>query len=187
MTYRVGTHHGVTICREGDDHHCGRDGHDCTRGHLVAVVVDGDVELAERICALLNADDRCWHGEHCDGSGPDCERDAPLKGGHRDCAAAWHANHGCATEPYDLNAPSGPPSLPVSAEQPPVGGNGRPEGVEVISAARERFTVQAVTPYPGTADVTIHHDCRAWWVDIADPITLAELNQRADEHTEVCR
>lgn len=56
-TYRVGTHHGVTICREDDDHRCDRPGHDCARGHLVAVVVNGDVELAGRICALLNADD----------------------------------------------------------------------------------------------------------------------------------
>lgn len=51
----------------------------------------------------------------------------------------------------------------------------------------ERFTVHAVTPYPGTADVAIHHDCRAWWVDIDEPLTLAELNRRASEHAEVCR
>lgn len=53
-TYRAGTHHGVTICREGDGHRCDLDGHDCERGHLVAVVVNGDRALAERICALLN-------------------------------------------------------------------------------------------------------------------------------------
>jgi hypothetical protein len=53
-TYRVGTHHGVTINREGDGHRCDRPGHDCARGHLVAVVTDGDQELAERICAALN-------------------------------------------------------------------------------------------------------------------------------------
>jgi hypothetical protein len=52
--YRTGNHHGVTIVREGDGSRCGRPGHDCDRGHLVAVVVDGGEELAEQICALLN-------------------------------------------------------------------------------------------------------------------------------------
>jgi len=28
--------------------------------------------------------------------------------------------------------------------------------------------------------------CR-WYAEIEDPLTLAELVQRADEHTEVCR
>jgi hypothetical protein len=55
-TYRTGNHHGTTIVAENDGARCGRPGHDCARGHLVAVVVDGGVELAERICALLNAD-----------------------------------------------------------------------------------------------------------------------------------
>lgn len=58
MTYRVGTHHGVTINRDSDGFICGRPGHDCTRGHLVAVVVNGDRELAERICAALNASEQ---------------------------------------------------------------------------------------------------------------------------------
>lgn len=56
MTYRVGNHHGVTIVSEGDGARCGRPEHDCERGHLVAVVIDGGQELAERIAALLNAD-----------------------------------------------------------------------------------------------------------------------------------
>lgn len=74
-TYRTGNHWGVTIVREGgegalfgadagpkNEHNGG-----CLwpatrcRGHrpgdqLVAVVVNGDQALAERICALLNAD-----------------------------------------------------------------------------------------------------------------------------------
>jgi len=124
--YRVGRHWGVTIVHEGNpdpnpkchgEYHgadggacgvCGWDSHALSRhdSQLVAVVVNGDTALAERICALLNADDRCWHGPDCPGSGPECERDAPLKGGHRDCAAAWHANHGCATEPFDLLPPA---------------------------------------------------------------------------------
>lgn len=55
MTYRVGSHWGVTIVREGPGpedvmgHHLGDE--------LVAVVVNGDQDLAERICELLNADD----------------------------------------------------------------------------------------------------------------------------------
>lgn len=78
-TFRTGNHWGVTIVREGDDDPCpasvdGRcaesgeihpkckpgqcryDQTDARRGQLVAVVVNGDRDLAERICALLNAD-----------------------------------------------------------------------------------------------------------------------------------
>lgn len=60
MTYRVGNHHGVTIVNETDTAPCGRPDHDCARGHLVAVVVNGDQELAKRICELLN--DGCTGG-----------------------------------------------------------------------------------------------------------------------------
>lgn len=51
-TYRTGRHWGVTIVREGlpADANGSYD-------QLVAVVVNGDQALAERICALLNADD----------------------------------------------------------------------------------------------------------------------------------
>jgi hypothetical protein len=92
-TYRTGNHWGVTIVREGEqgrlfgsDAHgtggrgkfpdnCGWPGEQCI-GHadgerpdaqLVAVVVNGDQALAERICALLNgvqatcpAGPSCW-------------------------------------------------------------------------------------------------------------------------------
>ncbi len=54
--YRTGNHHGITIVTEGDGTRCGRPDHDCQRGHLAAVVVNGDQALADRICALLNAD-----------------------------------------------------------------------------------------------------------------------------------
>jgi hypothetical protein len=113
-TYRTGNHWGVTIVREGERT---PEGHITGPAQLVAVVVNGDQALAERICALLNDDDRCWHGEHCPGSGPECERDGPLKGGHRDCAAAWHGEHGCYTEPYDVNAPSARTILPSGADE----------------------------------------------------------------------
>jgi hypothetical protein len=54
MTYRTGNHHGITIVDENPDTRCGRPGHDCARGHLVAVVVDGGEELAERIVRGLH-------------------------------------------------------------------------------------------------------------------------------------
>lgn len=53
--YRTGNHWGITIVREGPGpedvmgHHSGDE--------LVAVVVNGDQALAERICELLNADE----------------------------------------------------------------------------------------------------------------------------------
>jgi hypothetical protein len=52
-TYRVGRHHGVTIVREGERT---AEGHFVGADELVAVVTNGDAALAERICALLNAD-----------------------------------------------------------------------------------------------------------------------------------
>lgn len=56
VSYRTGSHHGVTIIREGDGYRCGRSDHDCARGHMVAVVTNEDQKLAERICLLLNED-----------------------------------------------------------------------------------------------------------------------------------
>lgn len=57
-TYRTGNHWGVTIVREGEH---GGDCFDTCNGHpgaqLVAVVVNGDQALAERICALLNREE----------------------------------------------------------------------------------------------------------------------------------
>jgi hypothetical protein len=57
-TYRTGNHWGVTIVREAgtpctdDPEHLGQS--ECAE--LVAVVVNGDQALAERICALLNGE-----------------------------------------------------------------------------------------------------------------------------------
>jgi hypothetical protein len=63
MTYRTGNHWGVTIVREaqqapnGSHWHGGGPCEECPRqAELVAVVVNGDQALAERICALLNAE-----------------------------------------------------------------------------------------------------------------------------------
>jgi hypothetical protein len=54
-TYRTGNHWGVTIVREGEP--LGENGK-TVGDQLVAVVVNGDQALAERICALLNAEER---------------------------------------------------------------------------------------------------------------------------------
>lgn len=51
-TYRTGNHWGVTIVREAPASHS-----IIEPAQLIAVVVNGDQALAERICALLNADD----------------------------------------------------------------------------------------------------------------------------------
>jgi hypothetical protein len=67
--YRVGSHWGVTIVREGSDWVPGNP-HPAD-DQLVAVVVNGDRELAERICALLNADEKAPGGCDCDHEGLD--------------------------------------------------------------------------------------------------------------------
>jgi len=85
--YRTGNHHGITIVREGDGARCGREDHDCNRGHLVAVVVDGGQELAERICALLNASDDPEAGP-CVGICAGCTPDCRLVGDSCSCTKA---------------------------------------------------------------------------------------------------
>ena len=63
MTYRTGNHWGVTIVREGERT---PEGHITGADQLVAVVVNGDQALAERICALLNADEQAAsHADDC--------------------------------------------------------------------------------------------------------------------------
>lgn len=68
-TYRTGRHHGVTIVREagprpcdeaGQHYYCFALGENAEHAtdQLVAVVVNGDQALAERIVALLNGDER---------------------------------------------------------------------------------------------------------------------------------
>jgi hypothetical protein len=65
--YRTGNHWGVTIVREGELGGIGDNWR--TDAQLVAVVVNGDQALAERICALLNFQDRAieiWGPENGD-------------------------------------------------------------------------------------------------------------------------
>ena len=52
-TYRVGTHHGVTVIRVGDGTRCDRPDHDCRRGHLVGVMLTA--EDAALVVPALNA------------------------------------------------------------------------------------------------------------------------------------
>lgn len=49
-----------------------------------------------------------------------------------------------------------------------------------------RFQVEAVAGEEADIVLLTCDRCR-WDADITSTITLADLNQRADEHTEVCR
>jgi hypothetical protein len=51
-----------------------------------------------------------------------------------------------------------------------------------------RFDVQAIAPYGGVADISLRCTrCRKWATHIDRPISLRDLNERAQEHAEVCR
>lgn len=53
---------------------------------------------------------------------------------------------------------------------------------------QQRFQVEAINPFRGTPDLSLRCTrCVRWATHIDHPLTLAELNQRADEHTEACR
>jgi hypothetical protein len=104
-TYRVGSHWGVTIIREGTlptDASCYRRDDD----QLVAVVVNGDRELAERICALLNAEQAGVFGcDHCDRS--DYHRHIAWSGTSGNPPAAWPRSTEGAEQPrVDAVVPS---------------------------------------------------------------------------------
>ena len=53
--------------------------------------------------------------------------------------------------------------------------------------ARKRFEVQASGDYLGEADIELMCTRCAWIAELDTTFTLAELNRRADGHTEVCR
>ena len=50
----------------------------------------------------------------------------------------------------------------------------------------QRFEVEVVVGDLGQTVIDIYCPCR-WHAEVEQPCTLAELVQRADEHTEVCR
>lgn len=75
--------------------------------------------------------------------------------------------------------------------QPPMAADFNTLRNELIAARqarenRQRFEVYGDMNADGSW-LTISCDRCTWYADVEDPLTLAELNQRADEHTEVCR
>jgi len=108
-TYRTGNHWGVTIVREAPASHS-----IIEPAQLVAVVVNGDQALAERICALLNADQR---RERSGTGNPGC---------------GWCVAEGCAC-PVHEEAPSGPPSATVGVQQDGAKGSGGMGGAQTLS------------------------------------------------------
>jgi hypothetical protein len=52
---------------------------------------------------------------------------------------------------------------------------------------QQRFQLILFATFGGDVQVWLHCERCSWQSQIDDPLTLAELNQRADEHTEVCR
>lgn len=231
MTYRTGNHWGVTIVREGTgptDPQGRRTG-----DQLVAVVVNGDQTLAERICELLNGETPggrrsrlgdliVMHGpyeayelipnpvtRYLESTELNALRDEliELRGIQTDREDApagpkpWECKlsreHNPQTDPCDCrvsqfcamghsidDAPGTGLSAPVSVQEAPVGGIGRPGGSEAISG---RFQVEGIGLYGASGDLSLRCDRCPWTLHTSARLTLAELNQRADEHTGVCR
>ena len=50
-----------------------------------------------------------------------------------------------------------------------------------------RFTVEPVVIRTGRADIWLSCDRCRWHAAITDPISLRDLEERAQEHAEVCR
>jgi hypothetical protein len=116
-TYRTGNHWGITIVREGDDEQ---------DAQLVAVVVNGDQALAERICALLNA-----------GQAPSLIVTAPGELTQEE----FEEFRTAYMQAQRSAGASGRPIEPVSDEQARVEGIGYPEPPQTLServAARRR-------------------------------------------------
>lgn len=105
--YRAGTHHGVTIVRKGDGYRCDRDDHDCARGHMVAVVTNGDQALAERICTLLNGVTVTPAAEHAFHSAAAAARTMPRHEGY-----ATHDGLCAALRALGFEVP---PTIPVDS------------------------------------------------------------------------
>jgi hypothetical protein len=101
----------------------------------VAVVVNGDQALAERICALLNGGTRAeltdlalrHAATKVRAARPGVEPQTALAVVQALVAMGWRPS------PLDGDAPSRPLSASVATQGPPVGGSGRPEGVETLS------------------------------------------------------
>lgn len=183
-TYRTGNNWGVTIIREGHGEpnasNCGR-----VDDQLVAVVVNGDQDLAERICERLNAP----------------TPDVPYTHGAAEALAevrrrldAWDKLHplhdarpAVATVMGMLRDAAA--ELGVSetapAQRPSAGGSGRPEahsGAEAVTGWE--IGMQWRSGHPRVFAACEECDDE---IDISAGIGLAELNRRAEEHAQVCR
>lgn len=183
-TYRTGRHWGVTIVATADAPWPA--GMEHPDDQLVAVVVNGDQALAERICALLNegplVDDAVWlltyalhlrmHGERAPGGN---ETWATFD---RRCEEFLRRHGG-------MLAPATGLTSTVAAQTGAAGGSGGAEGVTALS---ERFDVWSEeTADGGRLWMSHHRNGCVWSPDIEQPADLAELNRRASEHAEVCR
>lgn len=110
--------------------------------------------------------------------GVGCSLHGGIARGTKDGGTEWIS---CAPDVCG-HTPPGTPSAPPAAEQPTAKGSGRADASETLSG---RFEILAEATADGTF-VTLLCRC-GWSVDMADPIDLAELNRRADEHAEGCR
>jgi hypothetical protein len=113
-TYRTGNHWGVTIVATADAPWPVGMEHPDDR--LVAVVVNGDRELADRICALLNGDE------------PGMVETTTLAD-----LAAGRRTYVPGPRPSGRHGPETAPASTESAQEPSAGGTGGAEASEAIS------------------------------------------------------
>jgi hypothetical protein len=199
MTYRTGNHWGVTVVDEQPD-----------GAQLVAVVVNGDQALAERICALLNG----AHTPDVDHAGSTAEGWAQAIATLRGVAArtgspaaTWAADYLRADPDRQgprEDDPCGPTSSTQTAEQRSVvGGHGQgdlsgSEGQPTHPGETWRWPTECnrcgepTGPWsPDTIGSEMTHIVSGggpnWEANRDHAPVFAELNRRADEHTEECR
>jgi hypothetical protein len=60
------------------------------------------------------------------------------------------------------------------------------DGDLTVDGEQDQFEIWAVTTFGPDLQIRCTR-CRRWSAHIDRPITLADLNRRASEHTEVCR
>lgn len=197
-TYRTGNHWGVTIVREGDVFTQGRMEPDGPvqpprreGDQLVAVVVNGDQDLAQDICFRLNS--ATPDVDHVNGAREALAwvrraLDIAAKPDEQLFAATVHEilRHAAAELGVDEDASSDRVSSPQSPETAPAQGSA---WAETLTGLSGRFRVYGNWGHDRTAAVAIRcNGCRAWyWEPDDDEADLAELVQRAGEHAEVCR
>ena len=197
-TYRTGNHWGVTIVREGDVFTQGRMEPNGpvqpprrVGDQLVAVVVNGDQDLAQDICFRLNS--VTPDVDHTNGAREALAwvrraLDIAAKPDEQLFAATVHEilRHAAAELGVDEDAPSACVSSPQSPEHAPVQGSAWAEALQTLSG----FEVFGLGDDEFGAVVLKCLRCTDWQVETdttSDTLVLAELVRRAGEHTEVCR